>query len=53
MLWTGFKNQEPRKLIESYTKVKLGQRQHFSDFFQRLTKAVQKGVTDPDARQLK
>ena len=32
--------QEPRKLIESYTKVKLGQREPFSDFFQRLTKAL-------------
>ena len=42
--------QELGKRIESYIRVKQGQREPFSDFLQRLTKAVQIGVTDPDAR---
>ena len=41
-----------RKRIESYTKVKQGQRKVFSDFLQKLTKVVQIGVTDPEARKV-
>ena len=44
---TGFRNQEK---IESYIRVKQGQREHISDFLQRLTKAIQVVVTDPKAR---
>ena len=32
--------------IESYIRVKQGQREPFTDFLQRLTKSVQLGVTD-------
>ena len=42
--------QQVGKLIKSYTRVKQGQREPFSAFLQRLTKAIQIGVTDPDAR---
>ena len=42
--------QESRKRTESYLSVKHDQRETFSDFLQRLTKAVQIGVTDPVAR---
>ena len=47
MLGTGFKN---KKKIESYTSIKQDQREHFSDFLQRITKAEQIGLTDQDAR---
>ena len=40
------------KRIESYTRVIQGQRELFSDFLQRLTKTVQIGVTDPEARHV-
>ena len=44
--------QELGKLIESLTRVKLVKRvKHFSDFLQTVTKAIQIGVKDPDARQ--
>ena len=36
--------QESGKRIESNTSVKQGQREPFSEFLQRLTKAVQIGV---------
>ena len=36
--------------MESYLRVKQGQRECFSDILQRLTKAVQIGITDPEAR---
>ena len=45
-------NSRTGKQIESYTRVKQHQREHFTDFLQRLTKAVQIEVTDPDARQV-
>ena len=35
---------------ESYTRVKQCQREPLRDVLQRLTKAVQIGVTDPEAR---
>ena len=41
-----------RKQIESYTRVEQDQREPFSDFLQRLTKAVQIGGTAPDARRV-
>ena len=44
------KIQELGKKVESYLRVKEDQRQPFSDFLQRLTRAVQIGVTDPEAR---
>ena len=44
--------QDPEKWIESYTRIKQGQREPFSDFLQRLAKAVQIGITDPDARRV-
>ena len=44
--------QELGKIIESYTRVKQGQREHFSSFLQRLAKAEKLGVTVPDARQV-
>ena len=49
MLGTEFKNQENGL---NHTRVKQGQREHFSDFLQRLTMAVQIGVADPDARRV-
>ena len=42
--------QQLGKWIESYTGVKRGQGEPFINFLQRLTKAVQTGVTDPEAR---
>ena len=42
--------QKLGKRVESYLRVKQGQREPFSDFLQRLTRAVQIGVTDPEAR---
>ena len=42
--------QELGKRTKSYTKVKKGQREPFSDFLQILSKAVQIGETDPDAK---
>ena len=42
--------QELRKRIESYTSVKQDHKESFNNFLQRSTKAVQTGVTDPDAR---
>ena len=51
MLGTGFRNLE--KWIDSYIRVKQGQRKYFSDcFLQRLTKAVQIGVTNPETRPI-
>ena len=44
--WDGI--QEPEKRTESYIRVKQGQREFFTDFLQRLTKAV----TDPEARHV-
>ena len=46
--WSKF--WELGKRIESYDRVKQGKREHFSDSLQRLTKAVQIGVTDLEAR---
>ena len=37
--------QNPRKRIESYIKVKHGQREHFTDFLKALSKAIKVGVT--------
>ena len=42
--------QKPRKITEPYIRAKQGQRELFTDFLQRLTKAVQLGMTDPEAR---
>ena len=39
-----------KKKIESYTRVRQGQREPFTDYLQGLSKAVQIGVTDPDTR---
>ena len=36
----------------NHIKVKQGQKEPFSDFLQRLTKAGQIGVTDPKARDV-
>ena len=41
--------QKPRKRIESYIRVKQGQREHFSDFLKTLSKAIKVGVTEPEA----
>ena len=41
---------EPGKIIESYTKVIQSPKEPFSDFLHRLTKAVQIGIADPEAR---
>ena len=42
--------QESGNRFESYIRIKLGQREHLSDFLQVLTKAVQIGVSESDAR---
>ena len=42
--------QELEKRIESYIRAKHDQREPFTDILERLTKAVQLGVTDPEAR---
>ena len=44
--------QKLRKRVESYIRFKEGQREPFSDFLHRLTKAVQIGVTDPEVRRV-
>ena len=44
--------KELRKKIGSCIRIKQGQREPFTDFLQRLTKAVQLGVTDPEARHV-
>lgn len=44
--------QKPGKRIKSYIRVKQGQREHFSDFLQTLSKAIKVGVTDPEARYI-
>ena len=44
--------QKPEKRTKSYVRVKQGQREPFSDFLQRLTKAVQIRVTDLEARRV-
>ena len=44
--------QDLGKRIESYIRVKQSQRAPLSDFLQRLSKAVQIGVTDPEARHV-
>lgn len=46
------KIQELRKRTESNTKVIQGPREPFSDFLQRLTKVVERGVADPEVRQV-
>lgn len=40
------------KRTESYTKVRQGSKELFSDLLQRLTKAVHIGVSDPEARRV-
>ena len=42
--------QELGKRTESYIRLKQDQREPFTDFIERLTKAIQLGVTDPEAR---
>ena len=42
--------QELEKRVESYLRVKQSEREPFSDFLQRLTKAIQIRVTDSVAR---
>ena len=44
--------QGPGKSIESYIRVKPCQKEPFSDFLQRLTKAVQVGMSDPKTRHV-
>ena len=44
--------QDPAKRVESYTRVRQGQREPFTDFVQRLIKALDIGVTDPEARRI-
>ena len=44
--------QDSGQRVESYIRVKQGQREPFSDFLQRLTKAVQIGIPDPEARNI-
>ena len=44
--------QDSGQRVESYVRVKQGQREPFSDFLQRLTKAVQIGIPDPEARNI-
>lgn len=46
------KIQEPGKRTEPYTEVIQGPKELVSEFVQRLTKAVQLGVPDPDATQV-
>ena len=48
--WDRIKKSEKR--TKSYVRVKQGQREPFTNFLQRLTKVVQIGVTDPEARQI-
>ena len=43
-------DSEIRKRTDSYLRVKQGQREPFSEVLQRLTKAVQIGVNDSEAR---
>ena len=38
--------------MESCLRVKQGQKEPFSDFLQRLTRAIQMGITDPEARRI-
>ena len=38
------------KMNEAYIRVKQGKEEFFTDFLQRLTKAVQLGVPHPEAR---
>ncbi|XP_049981722.1 uncharacterized protein [Alexandromys fortis] len=44
--------QDPGQRMESFVTIKQGLREPFSDFLQRLTKAVQIGIPDPDARRI-
>ncbi|XP_049981111.1 endogenous retrovirus group K member 5 Gag polyprotein-like [Alexandromys fortis] len=44
--------QDPGQRMESFVTIKQGQREPFSDFLQRLTKAVQIGIPDPDTRRI-
>ncbi len=44
--------QDPGQKTESFITIKQGQREPFSDFLQRLTKAVQIGIPDPDTRRI-
>ena len=46
--WNGI--PELGKIIESYTRVKQGKREPYTDFLQRLIKALHIGVSDPEAR---
>ena len=44
--------QKPGKRVESNHRVRQGQREPFTDFLQRLIKALQIGITDPEAIQI-
>lgn len=44
--------QDPTKRVESYTRIRQGQREPFIDFLQRLIKALDIGVTDPESRRI-
>ena len=43
---------EPGRKVESYTRVRQGQGEPYTDFLQRLIKALNTGITDPEARRL-
>ena len=41
--------QKPRKMTEPYIRAQQGQRELFTDFLQRLTKAIQLRMADPES----
>ena len=50
MVGSGFRNQV--KELNPIPGLNRARKKFFSDFLQRLTKTVQIGVTDPEARQV-
>ena len=51
-LYNLIKLLKKKKRVESYTRVRQGQREPFTDFVQRLIKVLDIGVTDPEARRI-
>ncbi|MGE9804406.1 hypothetical protein ACQP3L_27800, partial [Escherichia coli] len=45
------KVREPGEQLEAYTRIEQGPTEQFQDFLQRLTRAVELQVTDPETRQ--
>lgn len=46
------KVREPGERVESYSKVTQGPRERFSEFLQRLSRAIDLQITDPNIRRL-